>query len=211
VLAGEGAGLRVVTGELLHGGHVIGIVFANMIINISVSNTPRKNPKNPAPTGVIYIRKQKVIEIEMDEAVRRLAFRIKMHNIGGNVVHHAALLKKLLDLQGVGSTLVKGYCVIPETKEACEHYWVRVPDPENQENHGLDLDVAFAVAKLRNQELQALNPVLLEYLPPGLTRSDLQETMIREENVRLYELYQRDPRAFWLEAPHDVRNFRANA
>ena len=138
----------------------------------------------------------------MDSELRRLALRIKLHNVSGNVVHHAALLKKSLDQQGVKSEMVKGFCVIPETKEACEHYWVR------DLKSGLDLDVGFEVAKLRSPELQALHPVLLELIPPGVTRSDEKETMIREENERLFELYQRDPKAFWREAPRDVTSFR---
>ena len=135
----------------------------------------------------------------MDDVVKKLALKIKLRRVSGNAVHHAALLVKVL---GDGAKLVKGYCVIPETKEACEHYWVRY--------EGMDLDVAFAVARLRNLELQAVSPVLLECLPPGLNRSDLAETMIREENERLFELYQQSPKAFWREAPHDVRNFRLN-
>ena len=138
----------------------------------------------------------------MDSELRRLALRIKMHNVSGNVVHHAALLKKHLDHQGIKSEMVKGFCVIPETKEACGHYWIR------DLNSGLDLDVGFEVAKLRSPELQALHPVLLESIPPGMTRSDEKETMIREDNERLFELYQRDPKAFWREAPRDVTGFR---
>lgn len=141
----------------------------------------------------------------MEETVRRLALRLKLHNVGGNVVHHVALLKRALDFQGIQSQMVKGYCVIQETGEACEHYWIRVDtgDP----NFPLDLDIGFAVAKLRNPELMALNPVLLETLPPGLNRSDKDETMIREENDRLFELYQSDSKAFWREAPKDVAAF----
>ena len=138
----------------------------------------------------------------MDSELRRLALRIKMHNVSGNVVHHAALLKKHLDHQGIKSEMVKGFCVIPETKEACGHYWIR------ELNSGLDLDVGFEVAKLRSPELQALHPVLLETIPPGMTRSDEKETMIREDNERLFELYQRDSKAFWREAPRDVTSFR---
>ena len=138
----------------------------------------------------------------MDVELRRLALRIKLHNVSGNVVHHAALLKKSLDHQGFQSEMIKGYCVIPETKEACEHYWIR------DVTTGLDLDVGFEVAKLRSPELQSLHPVLLESLPPGMTRSDEKETMIREENERLFELFQRDSKAFWREAPRDVINFR---
>jgi len=139
----------------------------------------------------------------MDVDLRRIALRIKMHNVSGNVVHHNALLKRFLDQKGVKCELVKGYCVIAETKEACEHCWVRT-------DSGLDLDLSFEVAKLKSPELQALYPALLESIEgiPNLIRSDEKEFVIRHENERLFELFQRDPKAFWREAPQDVRDFR---
>lgn len=142
--------------------------------------------------------------VNMEDTVKRLALRIKLRNISGSIVHHVALLKKSLDQQNFESEMIKGFCVIPETKEACDHYWIR------EKQTGLDLDVAFAVAKLRSPELQALHPVLLESLPQGLIRSDEKETMIREENERLFELFQRDPKAFWRETPRDVTSFHLN-
>ena len=143
----------------------------------------------------------------MDVDLRRIALRIKMHNVSGNVVHHNALLKRFLEQKGVKCELVKGYCVIAETKEACEHVWVRVPDPKGPP---LDLDLSFEVAKLKSPELQALYPALLESIEgiPNLIRSDEKEFVIRHENERLFELFQRDPKAFWREAPQDVRDFR---
>ena len=148
----------------------------------------------------------------MDVDLRRIALRIKMHNVSGNVVHHNALLKRFLDQKGVKCELVKGYCVIAETKEACEHYWVRVPagDSSGGPPLDLDLDLSFEVAKLKSPELQALYPALLESIEgiPNLIRSDEKEFVIRHENERLFELFQRDPKAFWHEAPKDVRDFR---
>ena len=138
----------------------------------------------------------------MEAIVNRLALRLKMHNVDGSIIHHVALLMKALDQQGIKSQMIKGFCVIMETKEVCEHYWVRV--------EGVDLDVAFAVAKLRNPELQALYPVLLESCPPDLIHSDENESVIREGNLRLFELYQRDSKAFWREAPPSVQGFRVN-
>ena len=138
------------------------------------------------------------------EFTKRVALRLKVHKIGGTVVHHVAILKRALDQQMVACEMVKGFCVIMETKEVCEHYWIRVGTPS------LDLDVAFSVAKLKSPDLQALHPVLLESCPPGLTHSDEKEVLIREENSRLFELFQRDSKAFWREAPKDVAGFRAN-
>ena len=137
----------------------------------------------------------------MDDVVKHAALRIKIHNVPGTVIHHLALLKRSLDQKGTKTVMVKGWCVIEQTKEACEHYWLR------NEETGLDMDLGFAVAKLRTAELAALHPVLLESLPPGLTRSDSEETRIRVENSRLYDLFQENPRAFWRESPREVASF----
>jgi len=136
----------------------------------------------------------------MDDVVHRVALRLKLYKVSGGVVHHVALLKRIVDQRGTPTQMVKGFCVIPETNEACEHYWVRTEE-------GLDLDVGFEVARLKNPELMALRPVLLETLPPGLTRSDQGETMILEENQRLFDLHQANPKEFWREAPRDVATF----
>lgn len=135
------------------------------------------------------------------DLVKRTALRIKLHKISGSIVHHTAVLKRALEQQGTKCQMIKGYCVIPNTKEACDHYWIR------EDESGYDLDVGFAVACLRTPELTALHPVLLETLPPGLIRSDIGETTILEENTRLFDLYQADPKAFWQEAPRDVSSF----
>lgn len=132
--------------------------------------------------------------------LNRLALRLKVNKIGGGPIHHVAILKRILDKQNIRSEMIKGYCIITETKEACEHYWVRTAE-------GLDLDIVFAVAKLKSPELEALSPVLLETLPSWVIRSDENELRIREENERLFLLYQQDSKAFWREAPKDVANF----
>lgn len=137
----------------------------------------------------------------MDMVVKQTALRLKIHNIPGTVIHHLALLKRSLDQKGTNTVMVKGWCVIEQTKEACEHYWLREVET------GLDMDLGFAVAKLRTPELSALHPVLLESLPPGLTRSDSEETLIRAENSRLYDLFQENPKAFWRESPREVTSF----
>lgn len=136
----------------------------------------------------------------MDDFVRRLALRLKLHKVSGTVVHHSALLQRAIGLE---SRVVQGYCVIPDTREACAHYWVRID--------GLDLDVGYELACLKSPNLRALQPILMETLPPGLKRSDQGETMILEENQRLFELLQSDPKAFWREAPRDVATFRVGS
>ena len=137
------------------------------------------------------------------ETLNRLATRLKIYNVPGSVMHHVAIFKRILDRQNISSEIIKGYCVIMESKESCEHYWVRTSE-------GLDLDIAFAVARLKSPELQSLHPVLVDACPPGLTRSDLEASDIREENNRLFELYQQDPKAFWRESPRDVSSFHLN-
>jgi len=131
------------------------------------------------------------------DIVKRLALRLKMHKVGGAVVYHVALLKKSLDKAGyVDSRLIKGYCIVAETGEVCEHYWVNVD--------GLDLDVALEMSK---DEMAPFTPVLVEELPKARLRSDLSSPEILEENRRLYNLYQKDPKQFWKEAPPRVRAF----
>jgi hypothetical protein len=134
--------------------------------------------------------------------LKHLALRLKVHNVSGSIVHHVALLIKTLEHKGIKASMVKGYCVIEQTNEACEHYWAR------EDVSGLDLDIGFAVACLRCPELTALHPVLLETLPPGLTRSDLEETMILEGNSRLFQQYRTCPKDFWRESPRDVATYQ---
>jgi hypothetical protein len=134
------------------------------------------------------------------ETVNRLAMLLKMHNTPGSVVHHVAILKKVLDARGIQCKMVKGYCVIPVTSEACQHYWIRTDE-------GLDLDVGFRVACLKSPELQALHPLLTDELPEGLERSDTGESLILAENSRLFDLFTTDTKAFWNEAPREVKAF----
>lgn len=137
----------------------------------------------------------------MASVVERFALRLKVHRIGGTIIHHVALLKRSLDQKGHKTRMIKGFCVIEETKEACEHYWLRDTDT------GYDMDIGFAVATHRSPELKTLRPVLLETLPPGLTRSDEGDNQIVAENSRLYELYQADPKAFWTASPREISSF----
>jgi len=139
--------------------------------------------------------------MNLEDLVRRTALRIKMYKVTGGVVHHVALLKRGLENQRVSCKMMKGFCVIPQTKEACVHYWVR------ETSTGLDFDIGFAVACLKTPELSAIHPVLLEELPEGFERSDMEEVMIRTHNESLFDLYHKDPKEFWRLAPDDVRNF----
>lgn len=139
--------------------------------------------------------------MNLEEVVHRTALRLKLNKVTGNVVHHVAILKRGLESHGVKCEMIKGFCVIPVTREACAHYWVREVET------GLDFDIGFKVACLKSPELQSISPVLLETLPEGVERSDLTELVIRAENEDLFDLYHKNEREFWKQAPSDVRNF----
>ena len=139
--------------------------------------------------------------MNLTDLVHRTALRIKLNKVGGSIIHHIALLKRGLENSKIQCVMVKGYCVIPQTKEACTHYWLR------ETESGLDLDVGFAVACLRTPELAAIHPVLLEEPPEGMTRSDENETEITSENQVLFDLYHKDIKEFWRVAPSDVKGF----
>ena len=130
--------------------------------------------------------------------LKRLAQRIKLHKIEGMVVHHCAILVKIL---GTGR-IVHGYAITPG--EVCEHYWVRV-EPE-----GLDLDIGWEVACMHSTELAGMQIVLAEDFPEGLKDKDGKEPEIlrQDQNRDLLELWQTDPKTFWNEAPKSVRTFR---
>lgn len=128
--------------------------------------------------------------------VKRLAMLLKLRKVGGSVVHHCAILRRLLKEKGVETRLVKGFCVSPG--EVCEHYWLETLDEK------LHLDVGLEVAKLHSSELSTLKTMLLETLPDEL--KDVH-VLKQDDNDRLFELYQTDMKTFWSEAPYDVRTF----
>jgi hypothetical protein len=127
------------------------------------------------------------------DIVKRTAARIKLHKISGTVIHHCAILKKILPVK---SRIVHGYCVSPG--EVCEHFWVQTED-------GLDLDIGFAVACLYSPELANMKVFLSEDYPPEL--GDV-EVIRQPGNQKLFEQYETDQVSFWKEAPKDVRSFR---
>ncbi|NBS71371.1 hypothetical protein EBT31_21040, partial [bacterium] len=92
-----------------------------------------------------------LLEMNLEDIVHRTALRLKLNKVSGSVVHHNAVLKRGLESQGVKCEMVKGYCVIPRTKEACEHYWLRETET------GLNLDIGFAVACLKSPELKSIH------------------------------------------------------
>jgi hypothetical protein len=137
----------------------------------------------------------------MDLDLKRIAQRMKLNKIGGTVVHHCAVLMKYLGAQKIEARVVHGYCI--SSGEICEHYWVKT------EPDGLDLDIGYELACLYSPELMALKTVLLEDFPVGLKDREGREPEVlrQEDNQRLFELYETDPKTFWREAPLTVRNF----
>jgi len=130
--------------------------------------------------------------------LKRLAMTMKLRKISGTVVHHCAILRKILTESGIATRLMKGYCVSPG--EVCEHYWVRTVD------EGYDMDIGLELAKLYTPELSDMQTILVEEIPPELENV---QVLRHEDNARLYELYKTDPKTFWSESPHDVRTFRS--
>jgi hypothetical protein len=128
--------------------------------------------------------------------VKRLAMLLKLRKISGTVVHHCAILRKLMKERNIETRLVKGFCVSPG--EVCEHYWVETLD------EGLHMDIGLELAKMYSPDLGSMNTMLLETLPEEL--KDVQ-VLRQEDNERLYDLYQTDPKTFWNETPWDVRTF----
>jgi hypothetical protein len=139
--------------------------------------------------------------MNLENIVHRTALRLKLNKVSGSVVHHVAILKRGLETNGIKCKMMKGFCVVPYTGEACAHYWVR--DDET----GLDFDIGFKVACLKSPELQTIHPVLLETLPEGVKRSDMEEVLIRTDNEDLFDLYNKNEKEFWSRAPLDVRQF----
>jgi hypothetical protein len=179
-----------------------------LVITLVTTRTRRKLIKTAAMMrfqGPSFIVLSQVFKsrttVEMVD-LKRMAQRMKLHKIEGTVVHHCALLVKFLAEEGVASKVIHGYCVSPN--EICEHYWVRV-EPE-----GLDMDIGYELACMYSPELMALKTVLTEEFPVGLKdRNGKEPEVLRhEDNQRLFELYETQPKAFWNESPKNVRTFR---
>jgi hypothetical protein len=126
--------------------------------------------------------------------IRRLALRIKMNKIGGSIVHHVALMMKHLRLYGVQVHMVQGYAL--EDKCGCWHVWAK-------DEKGIDFDLTSYI-------FPELNVTLSDTFPDGYERQEFKDEQgkyILDENQRLVELFSKDEKAFWKEAPPKVRNF----
>lgn len=140
----------------------------------------------------------------MDERTKiftKVASRLNIRNTPGNVVSHVALLKRIFDKNKIKTTIMRGFCYVHNTKEVCNHYWLR-------DEFGVDFDISFEVAKLKNPLLMSLHVALLEKAPIGIEPIDKDETEIISSNKRLYELLKYEPEQFWLEAPVEIKSFK---
>jgi len=131
--------------------------------------------------------------------MERLAKRMKLHRISGTIVHHCALMIKHLEHEGKKAHMVKGWCVYGQ--EACTHYWV-------EDEAGTMYDIGYVLGCLYNSELMAFTPHLHKIEPSGLQFADKDETVLKEEHQRQYELYHENRSTFWSESPADVRGFK---
>ena len=125
--------------------------------------------------------------------LRRLALRIKLNKIGGSIVQHVALMINHLRVHGIKAKMVQGYALAE--KSGCWHVWA------------VEGDNVYDLASYMFPDIQV--ELALEF-PEGYERDeskDEQGKYILDENQRLFDLYTRDEKAFWKEAPPKVRNF----
>lgn len=142
--------------------------------------------------------------MNLDDLVHRTALRVKMNKVSGSVIQHIALLKRALEQKNIQCEFIQGYAVIPQTKEACMHFWLQ------EKETGLNLDIGWEIAKLKSPELQALHPILLTEIPEGVVRSDVgdpdgEET--QKSNMEQFNMYHDNEKEFWRLAPYDVKSF----
>jgi len=118
------------------------------------------------------------------DPVKRLVLRLKLHKTEGTIVHHNAILAKQIK----GSRMVSGYALCQN--QACWHCWV-------EDSEGKKYDVSSGILSMP-----------FEYSSDVPENCKEMEHEMITENKRLFELYKRDPKQFWKEAPKNVREFK---
>ena len=131
--------------------------------------------------------------------MERLVKRMKLHRVSGTIVHHCALVIKYLEHEGHVANMVKGWCIYGP--EVCTHYWVT-------DKTGTVYDIGYQLGCLYNSELMAYTPVLTKVEPVGISFADANETALKAEHARQYELFHENRVSFWRESPSDVRAFK---
>jgi len=134
----------------------------------------------------------------MDEYVRKLSLGMKLHKVGGTVIHHQAILIRYLrTVHKLECELVEGY-IMTGDNETCWHCWVEVGEQK--------YDIAWLIAGLPDTRNS-----LVREIPEGYERMDLKDERGRyvvDENMRLFQLFNTDEKKFWEEAPVAVKKFR---
>jgi hypothetical protein len=115
---------------------------------------------------------------------KRFALRLKLHKVDGTIVHHNALLRRIIPK----GQLVQGYSLCDN--EACWHCWV-VDAQGEIFDVGKQLGIQYTYS---------------DHVPEGY--KEMEHEMI-EKNKKLYQLYIDDPIKFWKQAPTKVKNFSA--
>jgi hypothetical protein len=134
----------------------------------------------------------------MDVSIRKLSLGMKLHKVGGTVIHHQAILVRWLrQVQKLDCELVDGY-VLTGDNESCWHCWVEAGDKK--------YDIAWLIANLPDTRNS-----LVRQIPEHCERMDLKDERGRyvvDENMRLFDLFNSDEKKFWEEAPDTVKKFR---
>ena len=140
----------------------------------------------------------------MDELAKKFATRIKMYNINCPAVYQCAMFRGILRNKGyLDAEIVQGYCmteIMGKTGGACRHFWVRAD--------GHDIDVLKYVSAKYTPELLLFTTHLVYGIAEGTIRVDANETEIVNKNESDYELFTKNVKEFWAQAPKSVRNAR---
>ncbi len=128
--------------------------------------------------------------------IRRMALRMKLQKTGGTIVHQTALMINLLRIKGFKPRMVTGF-VANGPGEVCWHCWAVT---DTGERHDI---IPYMIADLCEMEY-------FSEMPAGYKRAEVgddQAKYVLDENERLFELYHKDEKEFWKEAPVKVRKF----
>jgi hypothetical protein len=126
-----------------------------------------------------------------NEIQKRLALKMRLNKIDGFGITGPILLCDALYKQKFSSRLVQGYCTV--NGDSCWHLWVQIGDDK--------YDIGYTMACLDDHEFTKCQFVLSEDEPVQYQKD---QTVIDSWN-----LYQKDPHAYWKKAPKKIQDFRA--
>jgi len=140
----------------------------------------------------------------MDDLAKKFATRMKMYKINCSAVYQCAMFNGILRNKGyLDAEVIQGYCIaelMGKPGGACRHYWVRA--------NGEDIDVLKYVSAKYTPEIQMFTTRLVYGVPEGIQRVDANETEITDKNESEYELFTKNVKEFWAQAPKCVRSAR---